>query len=75
METKKLIVTLLILTVVLSIVTVVLSMRAGERGVTLVKSKGVDSATVQLFIEGGESTPKAASNEASSVGLNVEGGK
>lgn len=68
MDTTKVIATLLVLTIILSIATIALN-AFGNNGATvkLDKSKGADTATVKLYVEGGMPV-----TEKSNVGLYVE---
>ena len=68
MDTTKVIVTLLILTIVLSVATVAFNAYAGGKTVVVDTSKKSDTATVGLYVEGGQpATGKA------NVGLSVVG--
>jgi hypothetical protein len=66
MDTTKVIVTLLILTIVLSVATVAFNALSGGKTVTVNHSKGADTATVGLFVEGG-----APAADKATVGLSV----
>ena len=68
MDTTKVIVTLLILTIVLSVATVAFNALSGGKTVTVDNSKRVDTATVGLYIEGGQPV-----TEKATVGLSVVG--
>ena len=74
METKKIIMTLLVLTIILSVATVVLNMTSGSKNSTVMVNniKGTDTATVGLFVEGGK---PVTTNDKSNVGLYVSGTK
>jgi hypothetical protein len=74
MEVKNVIVTVLIFVIVMSVATVALNMLAGNNNNRTIytKDKGTNSASVNLFVEGGQ---PVVNNDKASVGLYVGGGK
>ncbi len=69
MDTTKVIVTLLVLTIILSIATVAFTAFSSNKAV-IVSQEGASTATVGLYVEGGQ--PATGS---SNVGLYVENNK
>ncbi|HLF53571.1 MAG TPA: hypothetical protein VI544_00140 [Candidatus Nanoarchaeia archaeon] len=70
MDNKKVIVTLLILTIILSILTVAFTL-TGSNKVFVERRPGTDQATVGLYVEGGAPISRGSSNDNSNVGLYV----
>jgi hypothetical protein len=68
MDTTKVIVTLLILTIVLSVATVAFNALSGGKTVTVGHSRSADTATISLVIGGEEPVTQNAN-----VGLSVVG--
>ena len=70
MDNKKVIVTLLILTVVLSVLTVAFTLTSSNK-IFVEKRPSTDQATVGLYVEGGAPVSRGSSNDNSNVGLYV----
>ena len=70
METKTIIMTLLVLTILFSIATVAFDMLSGSGTVVHKIARGHGSASVGLFVEGGE---PSLGNSNSNIGFFVEG--
>jgi hypothetical protein len=68
MDTTKVIVTLLILTIVLSVATVAFNALSGGKTIVVDKANRSDTATVSLVVEGGKPVTQSAN-----VGLSVVG--
>ncbi len=72
MDTKKVIITLLILTIVLSLLTIAFN-TLSEKKIFIDERKSGDQATVGLYVEGGKPIVGSTNNDNSNVGLYVEG--
>lgn len=70
METKKVIVTLLVLTIILSVLTVAFTLTGGKT-LFIDQRKSTDQATVGLYVEGGTPEITASTNDNANVGLYV----
>lgn len=71
MDNKKVIVTLLILTIILSVLTVAFTL-TGSNKVFVERRPSTDQATVGLYVEGGAPISSGgSSNDNSNVGLYV----
>lgn len=73
MDTKKVITTLFVLVIVLSLLSITLNVLYGGKTITVIsKTKGVDKANIGLFVEGGETGVSITGNTLSDIGLYVE---
>ena len=71
MDTKKVIVTLLILAMILSVLTIAFNMSLKKGTIIINKRGSTDQATVGLYVEGEEKKPAASTNDNANVGLYV----